>query len=74
MERRGNEILVSGLDIISNVQDALEAAGVQFLDDGQLASGPGVAMRDCVMRFALVAPLVYAVITSYDNRYCACAP
>ncbi|MCL8000215.1 hypothetical protein M8994_18450 [Brucella sp. 21LCYQ03] len=45
MEGRGNEILVSGLDTVSKVQGALEAAGVQFLEDGQVASGPGVALR-----------------------------
>jgi len=30
---------------LSAVKQALEAAGVQFLEDGQVASGPGVALR-----------------------------
>jgi len=30
---------------VQHVRLALEAAGVQFLEDGQAASGPGVALR-----------------------------
>ncbi|TNV08918.1 helix-turn-helix transcriptional regulator [Brucella pecoris] len=34
--------VVHNLEAISK---ALEAAGVQFLEDGQVASGPGVALK-----------------------------
>ena len=34
--------VVNNLEAISK---ALEAAGVQFLEDGQVASGPGVALK-----------------------------
>ncbi|WP_345772260.1 helix-turn-helix transcriptional regulator [Brucella pituitosa] len=34
--------VINNLEAISK---ALEAAGVQFLEDGQVASGPGVALR-----------------------------
>ena len=30
---------------VLSIQNALEAQGIQFLDDGQVAAGPGVAMR-----------------------------
>ena len=30
---------------IQHLQLALEAKGIQFLDNGQVASGPGVALR-----------------------------
>lgn len=30
---------------IQHVRLALEAAGIQFLENGQVASGPGVALR-----------------------------
>jgi transcriptional regulator with XRE-family HTH domain len=41
MEKRGAEILTSGLDKIKAVMDALDAAGVEFLNHGQ----PGVRMK-----------------------------
>jgi len=34
--------VINNLEAISR---ALEAAGVQFLEDGQVASGPGVALK-----------------------------
>ncbi len=34
--------VINNLEAISK---ALEAAGVQFLEDGQVASGPGVALK-----------------------------
>lgn len=30
---------------LAAIKQALEAAGVQFLEDGQAASGPGVALK-----------------------------
>jgi transcriptional regulator with XRE-family HTH domain len=41
MEKRGGETLTSGLDTIRAVMAALEAEGVEFLNDGQ----PGVRLR-----------------------------
>ncbi|QAY95090.1 hypothetical protein CWB41_04570 [Methylovirgula ligni] len=41
MEKRGAEILTSGLDTIKSVMTALEAAGIEFLNHGQ----PGVRLR-----------------------------
>jgi transcriptional regulator with XRE-family HTH domain len=41
MEKRGAEILTSGLDTIKSVMSALEAAGIEFLNHGQ----PGVRLR-----------------------------
>ncbi|CAN7510465.1 helix-turn-helix domain-containing protein [Pararhizobium sp. LjRoot238] len=32
-------------DTVEKVKAALEAEGVQFLEDGQVAAGPGVAIR-----------------------------
>lgn len=32
-------------ETVQRVREALEAAGVQFLDAGQTASGPGVALK-----------------------------
>lgn len=32
-------------DTVEKVKAALEAQGVQFLEDGQVASGPGVALK-----------------------------
>lgn len=40
MEKRGANTLSSGLDVIRKVQEALEAAGVEFLNHGQ----PGVRL------------------------------
>lgn len=40
MEGRGGKILTSGLDTVSKVQIALEAAGIEFLNHGQ----PGVRL------------------------------
>lgn len=40
MEWKGAETLTSGLDTIKRVQEALEAAGVEFLNHGQ----PGVRL------------------------------
>ncbi|AXT41547.1 XRE family transcriptional regulator [Phaeobacter inhibens] len=31
-------------DVVATIQGALEAKGVQFLESGQVASGPGVAL------------------------------
>jgi DNA-binding XRE family transcriptional regulator len=42
MESRGNETLVSGLDIVGKVQSALEQAGVQFIAEN--GGGPGVRL------------------------------
>ena len=33
-------------DTVQRVKAALEAQGVQFLESGQVAAGPGVAMRE----------------------------
>lgn len=41
MEKRGAEVLKSGLDTIRAVMDALEAEGVEFLNHGQ----PGVRLQ-----------------------------
>lgn len=41
MEKRGAEMLTSGLDKITAVMRALEEAGVEFLNHGQ----PGVRLR-----------------------------
>jgi hypothetical protein len=41
MEKRGDEILTSGLDKVRAVMTALEAAGVEFLNHGK----PGVQLR-----------------------------
>ncbi|MCB1468092.1 MAG: helix-turn-helix transcriptional regulator [Rhizobiaceae bacterium] len=32
-------------DAVRRIVEALEARGVQFLEDGQVAAGPGVAMK-----------------------------
>ena len=32
-------------DTVEKVKAALEAQGIQFLEDGQVASGPGVALK-----------------------------
>ncbi|MCP8897372.1 XRE family transcriptional regulator [Shinella daejeonensis] len=32
-------------DTVEKVKAALEAQGVQFLEDGQVANGPGVALK-----------------------------
>lgn len=31
---------------LDKVQTALESQGIQFLDDGQVATGPGVALKN----------------------------
>lgn len=41
MERRGAEMLTSGLDVVTKVAQALEALGIEFLNHG----GPGVRLR-----------------------------
>jgi DNA-binding XRE family transcriptional regulator len=41
MEKRGAETLTSGLDTIRAITRALEAAGVELLNDGR----PGVRLR-----------------------------
>lgn len=41
MEKRGTEMLTSGLDKITAVMRALEEAGVEFLNHGQ----PGVRLK-----------------------------
>lgn len=41
MEKRGAEILTSGLDTIKGVMSALENLGIEFLNHGQ----PGVRLR-----------------------------
>jgi DNA-binding XRE family transcriptional regulator len=41
MEKRGANMLTSGLDTIRSIMTALEAAGVEFLNHGQ----PGVRLR-----------------------------
>ena len=33
------------LDTLTLLERALEAQGIQFLEDGQVAAGPGVAMK-----------------------------
>ena len=40
MEKRGSEMLTSGLDVVRRVQLALEAQGVEFLNHGR----PGVRL------------------------------
>ncbi len=42
MEKRGAEVLTSGLDKIKAVMVVLEEAGVEFLNHGR----PGVQLRD----------------------------
>jgi len=32
-------------DTVTSIKSALEAAGVQFLDNGDVSAGPGVAIR-----------------------------
>jgi len=49
MEGRGSAVLTSGLDKIKAVMAALEAAGVEFLNDGR----PGVRMRAPTIEFSL---------------------
>lgn len=44
MEKRGAEMLTSGLDKITAVMRALEEAGVEFLNHGQ----PGVRLKNQV--------------------------
>ncbi len=44
MEKRGTEILTSGLDKIKAVMDALEAVGIEFLNHGR----PGVRFKKAV--------------------------
>jgi len=39
---RGEELMPR---TVAAIRSALEAAGVVFLDDGQVATGPGVAFR-----------------------------
>jgi DNA-binding XRE family transcriptional regulator len=41
MEGKGEAMLKSALDVVTRVQSALEAAGVEFLNHGQ----PGVRLR-----------------------------
>lgn len=41
MEKRGAEILTSGLDTIKSVMSALEVVGIEFLNHGQ----PGVRLK-----------------------------
>ena len=41
MEKRGAQLLTSGLDKIRAVMNVLEAAGIEFLNHGQ----PGVRLR-----------------------------
>lgn len=41
MEARGNDILVSGMDTVAKVQNALEAAGVVFIPE----NGGGAGVR-----------------------------
>ena len=33
-------------DTVNAIKAALEAKGIQFLDSGQVAAGPGVALKD----------------------------
>lgn len=37
---------VPGANNLTAIRAALEAAGVQFLDDGTVSTGPGVALRE----------------------------
>lgn len=41
MEKRGSEVLTSGLDKIQSIMRVLEEAGIEFLNHGQ----PGVRIR-----------------------------
>lgn len=41
MERRGSDMLTSGLDKITSVMRALEEVGIEFLNHGQ----PGVRLK-----------------------------
>lgn len=41
MEKRGSEVLTSGLDKIRTVMQVLEEAGIEFLNHGQ----PGVRLK-----------------------------
>lgn len=41
MESRGNEMLVSGLDTVTKVQQALEGAGIAFIPE----NGGGAGVR-----------------------------
>jgi transcriptional regulator with XRE-family HTH domain len=41
MEKRGTQVLTSGLDIVTRVAAALEAVGIEFQNHGE----PGVRLR-----------------------------
>jgi DNA-binding XRE family transcriptional regulator len=45
MEARGGETLVSGLDTVTKVQAALEAAGVEFIPENGGGAGVRLAKR-----------------------------
>lgn len=41
MEKRGSEMLTSGLDVVTRVAQALESLGIEFMDRG----APGVRLH-----------------------------
>jgi len=41
----GNGTLAVRLETLSNLERAFEKAGIQFLTNGEVAAGPGVAVR-----------------------------
>ena len=45
IEGRPDHAGLVSLETVESVRMALEARGVQFLEDGQVATGPGVAIK-----------------------------
>ncbi|WMT88652.1 XRE family transcriptional regulator [Pelagibacterium sp. 26DY04] len=46
LEKMNGPLLAATGTTLTAIRTALEAAGVQFLDDGDTAGGAGVALRD----------------------------
>ncbi len=42
---RGNGVLPIRLETLSLLENAFAAQGIQFLDNGSVAAGPGVALK-----------------------------
>ena len=47
MESRGNEMLVSGLDTVTKVQQALEGAGITFIPENGGGAGVRLSKPKC---------------------------
>ncbi|WP_372572679.1 helix-turn-helix domain-containing protein [Ruegeria jejuensis] len=41
----GSGQVTASADAITKIRSALEAQGIQFLDSGEVAAGPGVALK-----------------------------